>query len=69
MKHATSLLSRANNRLRVLSRSLLDGREFDRCSIAQDLRDENGHVIPLITLNVCEIGKPPGHPSVALCEE
>lgn len=66
---STSILHKANQRLRVLSNRLLEVREFERCAITRDLHEEIKHALPLITLSLCELGKQAGLPDAPSCEQ
>jgi hypothetical protein len=47
---STTILSEANDRLRVLSHSLQEAGEFERGALVRDLHAEIRHTLPLITL-------------------
>lgn len=51
----TAALSEANERLRVLSRRLMEIQEFERRAIARDLHDEIGQALTAIKLNLREL--------------
>lgn len=51
----TAALSEANERLRVLSRRLMEVQELERRAIARDLHDEIGQALTAIKLNLREL--------------
>jgi two-component system sensor histidine kinase UhpB len=53
----TAELSEANERLRVLSRRLMEVQELERRAIARDLHDEIGQALTAIKLNLRELGE------------
>lgn len=60
----TAALSEANERLRVLSRRLMEIQETERRAIARDLHDEVGQALTAIRLNLQEIRDAPKSQSV-----
>lgn len=53
----TTELSDANERLRILSRRLMEVQELERRAIARDLHDEIGQALTAIKLNLRELGE------------
>ncbi|CAE6691870.1 MAG: PAS domain S-box protein [Nitrospira sp.] len=60
----TAALREANERLRILSRRLMEIQESERRAIARDLHDEIGQALTAIKLNLREIRTVPGSEAV-----
>lgn len=59
---STTILSEANDRLRVLSLSLQEAGQFERGALVRALHAEIRHTLPLITLRLNELGRQPERP-------
>ena len=55
MLERTAALREANERLRILSRRLMEIQESERRAIARDLHDEIGQALTAIKLNLREL--------------
>lgn len=65
----TSPLLDSTTRLRILARQLREVQEPERCAIVHDLHDEIGQILPVITLNLRELGRQPERPDAGSIEK
>ncbi len=59
---STTILAKANDRLRVLSHSLQEAGQFERGALVRALHAEIRHTLPLITLRLNELRRQPERP-------